>query len=306
MSWFYRAYDLTIESEFKLEELQRCAPPVGNVAHISIRSGSIDKNVLGDLRQLHPQVSVGPGALWLNIPDIAVYAVVGGSKVLIQPYSDADPGAIKLFLLGTCMGAILWQRGFTVLHGNAVRMGDGVMVCVGHSGVGKSTLATEFVRRGFPVIADDVVAVDENANVVQGIPRIKLWQESLDHFDIENRNLTRLRSGENKFSVKFNAVDDGVRLPVKWIFILQTGDCRFPHIKPIGAMESLPQLVEHSYRLELVSGFGLRGSHFLNCTQIASQAMIARVIRPKAGFLLGELCDVVTEFVESHLGENSV
>lgn len=306
MSWFYRAYDLTIESEFELEELQRCAPPDGDASRVSIRFGSIDKNVLSDLRPLHPQVSVGPGALWLNIPDVAVYAVLGGHQVLIHPYPGADPGAIKLFLLGTCMGAILWQRGFTVLHGNAVRMRDGVMVCVGHSGAGKSTLATEFVRRGFPVIADDVVAVDENANAVQGIPRIKLWQESLDHFDIKNRNLTRLRPGEDKFSVEFDAIDDGARLPVKWIFILQAGDCDYPHVEAIGAMEVLPQLVEHSYRLELVSGFGLRSSHFVNCAQIASQSAVARVIRPRSGFLLAELCDAITEFVEMNPYKNVI
>lgn len=300
MSWFYRAYDLTIASEFKLEELQRCAPVAGNLPQVSIRSGSIDKNVLSDLKSIHPQVSVGPGALWLNIPDVAVYAVLGGEQVLIQPYPDADPAAIKLFLLGTCMGAILWQRGFTVLHGNAVRMGDGVMVCVGHSGAGKSTLAAEFVRRGFSVIADDVVAVDGNANAVQGIPRIKLWQESLDHFAMQSRDLTRLRSGEDKFSIKVNTVDDGIRLPVKWIFILQSGDCDYPHLEMIGSMEVLPQLVEHSYRLELVTGFGLRGSHFLNCTRIASQSVIARVIRPKSGFLLAELCDAIEEFVKMH------
>ncbi|WP_188515605.1 hypothetical protein [Blastomonas aquatica] len=300
MSWFYRAYDLTIESEFELEELQSCAPPGLHAAHVSIRSGSIDKTVLSALNPLHPQVSVGPGTLWLNIPGVAVYAVLDGHEVLIQPYPGADPGGIKLFLLGTCIGAILWQRGFTVLHGNAVRIGDGVMVCVGHSGAGKSTLAAEFIRRGFPVIADDVVAVDQNANAVQGIPRIKLWQESLDHFDLDNSNLTRLRSGEDKFSVKFEAVNDAARLPVKWIFVLEAGDCDYPHIEAIRAMEALPLLVEHSYRLELVSGFDLRGSHFLNCTQIASQAVVAKVIRPRSGFLLTQLYDVVTDFVEMH------
>lgn len=300
MSWFYRAYDLIIESDFELDELSLIAQPSDQSADVSFRTGLIDQDLLKSLTPVHPQASLGGSTLWLNIPGVAEYAVVDGRQVLIQPCPGADPITIKLFLLGTCMGAILWQKGFTVLHGNAVRLGGGVMICVGHSGAGKSTLAAEFVRRGFSVVADDVVAIDGNINVAQGIPRIKLWQKSIDHLGLGNNNLTRLRMGEDKFSVKFDALDDGSLLPVKWIFILQPEDCDYPSIQKINAIEALPQIIEHSYRLELVNAFGLRGSHFLNCTKIASKTVVAKVSRPRSGFRLTELSDAITEFIEQH------
>lgn len=300
VSWFYQAYGLSIKSEFELEEVQSCPPLPDYCVDLTIRIGEIGGEACDALAPLHPQVRVGPGRLWLNIPDVAVYSVTDGAEVLVRPYDGSDPGAVKVYLLGTCIGAALWQNGFTVLHGNAVKIGDGVAICVGHSGAGKSTLATEFVRRGYPVIADDVVAIDENNMVIQGIPRIKLWQKSLDYFEMDNAELSRIRAGEDKFSVQFETLTGEKRLPVDWIFILQPEDCALPHIEPISRVEALAQLFEHSYRSELIPGFGLQKSHFVKCTKIASRAKFAILQRPKSGFYLNELCDEIVNFIEKH------
>lgn len=297
VSWFYQAYGLSIKSEFELDELSSCAPFPDNCADLTIGLGQIGEEDWEALTPLHPQVRVGIGRLWLNIPDVAVYSVTDGAEVLVKPYEKAEPSAIKLFLLGTCMGAALWQKGLTVLHGNAIRIGDGVVICVGHSGAGKSTLAAEFVRRGYPVIADDVVAIDDKNQVLPGIPRIKLWQKSLDHFKIDNTNLSRIRQNEDKFSLKFDALENDQPFPLRWIIVLQPDDCATPKIEPIDRAKSVPELFEHSYRSELLSGFGLQKSHFLKCVEIASRTQLARLRRPTSGFQLEELCDEIIDFV---------
>lgn len=293
--FYYRAYGLYIKSEIELEELSISSPFDELTCDVTIKIGKIDGDDHSDLMRLHPQVRVGPGKLWLDITDISAYNVSNGCEIIVQPHTDADPGAIALFLLGSCMGALLWQRGFTVLHGNAIRIEDAVAVCVGHSGAGKSTLAAEFARRGHEIISDDVVAIDDDVMTKPGIGRIKLWQKSLDYFQIENRNLARIRKGEDKFSLKFAPSDPDTALPVRWVFVLEPDDCATPCITPLRGSDGLSALLEHSYRRELIKGLGLQTTHFKNCAKILSKTTLARLRRPVSGFQVHELCEAIIQ-----------
>ena len=54
--------------------------------------------------------------------------------------------AVRLYLLGTCMGALLFQRKLLPLHGSAVVINGKAYAFVGDSGAGKSTLAAAFSK----------------------------------------------------------------------------------------------------------------------------------------------------------------
>src|SRR5262249_30711615 len=63
------------------------------------------------------------------------------------------------YLLGPVMGFVLRLRGVTCLHASAVSLVESAVALVGFPGAGKSTTAAAFAHSGFPVIADDVVAL---------------------------------------------------------------------------------------------------------------------------------------------------
>jgi len=69
------------------------------------------------------------------------------------------PADVRLFLLGSAIGALMHQRGLLVLHGSTVKVGDECVVFLGSSGVGKSTLATQLRHRGYACLGDDVCAI---------------------------------------------------------------------------------------------------------------------------------------------------
>ena len=90
---------------------------------------------------------------------------------------------VRLFLLGSVMGALLHQRGWLPLHGSAIRLPDGTAaIFMGPSGVGKSTLAAAFRRRGYAVAADDVSLIFTGADgsplLQPAYPELKLWAEA--------------------------------------------------------------------------------------------------------------------------------
>ena len=104
---------------------------------------------------------------------------------------DVEDKDILTFLLGSMFGAILMQRGLTLLHGNALEKEGKTIVCLGYSGSGKSTLAYALLQNGWKFMSDDLVAINKGGYILKGIPRLKLWEDSLESF------------GLNKEKVKF-------------------------------------------------------------------------------------------------------
>ena len=226
----YACYGLTIVSDLALPELlgagadvdARDPADVAGVADadIRIRLGEVSSDGLPDGEQLGPFLWVTPDRLWLRVPEVARYLVSGGDSIVIAPEGDADEDSLRVFLLGSALGALLFQRGLLVLHGNAIRIDDACMVCVGPSGSGKSTLAAGLMQRGHEILADDVVPVDDECRVLPGFPRLKLWEDAAGRLDIETAGLRRIRPHLEKYNFPIHDRYAGWPLPVRWVYIL--------------------------------------------------------------------------------------
>ncbi|NEX18412.1 MAG: hypothetical protein C1943_17865 [Halochromatium sp.] len=109
------------------------------------------------------QFQIAPGLYQFLIKDVARYRVQDGREILVDPLPDADPGDVRLWLLGTALGALLHQRGLLPLHVSALALSGGAYAFCGDSGAGKSTLAAALHRRGLALLTDDVgLAVPES------------------------------------------------------------------------------------------------------------------------------------------------
>src|SRR4051794_3892761 len=97
-----------------------------------------------------------------RVPETGIFLIEEGRKIVVSADEQADEGLIRLFILGTCMGAILLQRRFFPLHGSAISINGKAYAFVGDSGVGKSTLASTFINRGYKILSDDLIAVSFN------------------------------------------------------------------------------------------------------------------------------------------------
>lgn len=290
----HKAYGLSISSELVLPELPLLSPTEDlDQFDIEIRLGHIaSPEELGPLRQVGPFVWAGSGILWLYVPEIATFLVCEGREILIEPAAGVDEASIRLFLLGSAIGALLMQRGLLVLHGNAIRVGDQCLVCVGHSGAGKSTLAAGFARRGYPPLADDVVPIDAQGRALPGIPRIKLWRDSAEHLQIDTSLLSAVRPSLEKFSLPQQTVCDQA-LPVVGLYVLSTWKEAHLQLDPIRGVRRFEALREHYYRPRFVAGLGLQAQHFSRFANVARQARVSSLTRPSSPFDVDSLVDVL-------------
>jgi hypothetical protein len=238
-----------------------------------------------------------PGEFLLRVDKVARYHVQNGSRITITPDNGASDDDILIFLMGSVMGALLHQRNILALHAGAIVVNGKSVIFAGPSGIGKSTLAAGFQRRGYPLLADDLCAIttyDGCIAVLPGFPRLKLWADALKKLDTDRNKLKSVRWGGNpeKYFLPVENIHD-FSVPVHSVFILETTNTDRLEIISLKGGEKIAPLIDNTYRLRFLKGLGGKTDHFRQCAAVAAKAAVYRTIRSDKGFLLDELLDMV-------------
>lgn len=286
----HRCYGLTIHSEIPLPDLGPGLSPDAP-ADVTIRCAPVEGPSAAAL-SLPLGLWREAGAIGLTVPGTASFLVRDGREVLVDVAPDADPANVRLFLLGTAMGALMMQRGNLVLHGNAFRVGDACAVVVGTSGAGKSTLAAEFLRRGHDVLSDDVVPVAADGTALPGYPRIKLWQDAVARLGLDSAALDRVTTSAEKFQLPISRPCTEP-LPLRWLYVLERHEAADLVVSPVGGAETFSLLHEHTYRNELLAGADVVRDHLTQCARLAGSARISRITRPVATMTAEATADAI-------------
>jgi hypothetical protein len=138
----YAVFGLSIASPFPLPELIE-APAVG-AADVEIALG---EPAAASEEGREGFFSTASGGL-LDVNKVARYRIDDGRRITVEPYPTGSERHIRLYLLGSALGALLHQRRLLPLHANAMDFGGRAVAFMGASGAGKSTMAAWFHDRG--------------------------------------------------------------------------------------------------------------------------------------------------------------
>jgi hypothetical protein len=292
----YHVFGLHIQSAIPLPAPLVAAPSAGLSPDVVIDFGEVPVELANPLIK-GVRFQAGPGEFLLRVDSVARYYVREGRHIIIAPEPDAEDERILIFLMGSVFGALLHQRNILVLHAGAIEVnGRSVLFC-GHSGVGKSTLAAGFHKRGYPFLADDVCAValiDGKPAVIPGFPRMKLWADVLKKLDKDKDELKSVRwtQGLDKY---FLPVEPQHEEPVvlQAVFVLAATNTDKMEITALKGGQKIQPIINNTYRLRFLNGLGGKKEHFQQCAAVAAQTNVHKVIRPNKGFLLTELMDLL-------------
>jgi HPr Serine kinase C-terminal domain len=293
----FTLYGLTVASEWHLPEC--LLVDFKEMADIQFSRGQVPEQGI-DASSEDTYEQSFEGDFWLNIEGVARYWIRHGREIIIEPYPGADDESIRLFLLGSALGALLFQRGLLLIHGNAIEVNGACLVCVGDSGAGKSTLAAAFLQHGHRLLADDVVPVDEQGLATPGFPRIKLWGNAARQFGIETDSLRRIMPDMDKYNVPLGERFCETPLPVKWVYVLDPSDEDEFACQPYEGMARFEPLHGNTYRVHFLEAMALKPQHLQQVARLAGNIRMARIRRPREGFRLNELVRFILDDVERH------
>jgi len=293
----YICYGLTAASDWPLPEClqaRQCVEPDIRFIRGLVPENGIDSVSNGAYEQSNEC------EFWLNIEGVARYWIRHGKEIIIEPYPGADEESIRVFLLGSAIGALLFQRGLLLIHGNAIEVDGGCLVCVGGSGAGKSTLAAAFLQQGYRLLADDVVPVTGDGMATPGFPRIKLWGETARQFGIETDGLRRIMPDMDKYNVPLGERFCETPLPVRWVYVLEPSEDEDFKLEPFEGMARFEPLHENTYRVHFLEAMALKPRHLQQVAKLAANIRMAKIRRPVLGFRLEELVRFILDDVERH------
>lgn len=292
----YRAFNLTIRSELPFPELL----PLSDLKEapdkpITIQFGEVNPQGIGSATNKGLFYQVSSNEFWLNVPNIAHFLVSNGQEIKVAPAPGIDQDSLRVFLLGSCMGALLMQRDFFLLHGNAVKIGNCCISFVGNSGAGKSTLSAAFFKRGYSILADDVCAIGEQSAVQPSFPQIKLWFDAAKQLDIETKQLRKIRPKLEKFAIPLLHQFHQEALPLKAIYILHSHNKDSFKVETLNGMQKIQPMLSNMYRKNYLKGSAKERSYTTRAANLANQTALIRITRPNDGFKLNELVDLIEQ-----------
>jgi hypothetical protein len=298
----YSAYNLCVYSEFPFPELIPCKP----TPEITKRS----PDVLICLRQIHESEAKASdgghsflGFLELENSIVGRFLVEFGHKIVVEPDPGIDEALIRPFILGPAFAILLRQRGLLVLHSSSIVMNGGTVGFTGHSGMGKSTLANAFYNQGYPLLTDDIMAIQVEGKqplTFPGYPYVKLLPDAANALGYNFETLSLIHTGVVK---RNNCLIQGFQqtpLPIWRLYVLEDVQVPQNEIEVLKFQDAVVQLIRYSRATNLLLSPEFVGSHFRQCSNLVKSVSVCRLKRKRS---LAGLLDLI-KLVEEDIAQN--
>jgi hypothetical protein len=206
------------------------------------------------------------------------------------------------YFLGPVLGFVLRRRNLTCLHASGIEIqGHAVCFC-GDAGYGKSTTAAALALRGLPVLAEDIVALEENGgefHAVPGYPRVCLWPESVKMLLGRDDALPQQTPVWEKRYLELDgqrARFSQAKLPlgILYLFAPRTGDQDVPRVEKLSPREGLLELVQNTY-MNWVLDRGQRAKEFDTLCRLVQRVPVRRILPHSKPEKLAGLCDLILQ-----------
>jgi hypothetical protein len=294
MTNYYKTFGLNIQSEIELPEL---LPSTNNEVDVIIKTGQVPSELTNCLKK-GVTYEIGANEFLFEIFDVARFYITNGEQIIVEPKEESTPDDIRLFLLGTCLGAILHQRQILPVHASAIVHNGEAVLFMGATGTGKSTIATAFRLKGYDMITDDVCPVriiDGKPFAIPGYPQSKLCEDTMDSLSLDKAQYKLVREGIGKRAVRFQNRFSTNPIKIKAIYLLKIDDT-IKDIQLVALMNSdkFLALKNNVYRNHILEGMKQQ-LQLLNVAGIIANNAIIKEVRKSEIHALSDTIELIDQ-----------
>lgn len=305
-SYFYEVYGLKVKSGIEIPEFVSIDEE--NMVNIDVDiyySNSPEE--MKSLRDLGRKNYISKNEIWFDVKGVASYYIKEGKIITVELYENYDKELLRIYLMCSCLGFIMLQRGKVAIHGGVVSYGNKAFIFTGDRGAGKSTLTTALRKNGYKFLSDDVAAIkfeDELPYVEHGFPYQKLCGDAMESMGYDKELYSSFASeAQRKYLVPVydEFINDYVQLSA--VFKIVVDDVEDVCIKECTGSEKLNEIINNIYRGEFIKELGgVSSDYFKQCIDIAKNIRLFEIVRPRNKFTV----DKQIELIESVILEKSL
>ena len=240
----------------------------------------------------------------LRFPDLADFEVsADGESVVAYPAENGDEVTVEHLYINQLVPLALSRQGWPAFHASAVTMPGGVVVFLGKSGMGKSTLAASFALGGASFLTDDALIIEETDGgclVQPSHPSLRLWQDSKEALidpsapqaaDISYSTKARLLAGD---ALAYSS--EPQRLLAAYVLIEE--DAREITINELTGLDRYMAWLENSFLLDITDK-ELLSQHFEWTDRISGSVQTFALDYPRDYGMLPEVRKAIRDHVET-------
>jgi hypothetical protein len=252
----------------------------------------------------------GTTECFLLYPQIGAFRIAAPWLIEVEPRPGVDPALVCFPLLGPVIALLLQARGAFLLHGSALAAGEGqrAFAFLGDKGAGKSTTAAAFLRAGYHLLTDDIIAIEglENGgagSISPAFPQVKLTRAASDALagaDLGERPGVPLVRDKQRFLVG-SGFAAASHAPGHF-FLLARGPALA--LRPLNAKERMKAFLRFSYGTRFGPAAitpAIAASHARACSALATRAEAAILTVPHDLAAL----DAVIDFVAARMADSA-
>lgn len=294
----YRISGWSLATDIALPYLFPCPAPAAG-ADIILRQGPVPPP-LAPLRLERDRISVGAdGRAVIDVPDCVRIGLVDGREIMVDPAPGVSAAELQTWLLGPGLGVICHQRGVIPLHACAIRAGDSGLAITGHSGAGKSTMATALVQRGHRLLADDVLVMDPQTGMAHPcFPAVKLWDRSRSALVVNQDGQQPVARKAGKWHVPMlGAFDPQPRALAAIVHLGVNPAARQPVLTRYSTVQAVAVLDAMTYRPYLAAALHGRQHVLSAAARLATQVPVWQLVRTQDFADLAGMLDMLEGLV---------
>jgi len=214
---------------------------------------------------------------------------------------ELTPEDTATYLLGPVMGFVLLLRGRVSLHASAVVLDGNAIALTGPAGAGKSTTAAAFAEMGHPVLAEDVVTLDDRGDsffIQPAYPCIRLWPASVEALYGPN-DLPRLTPNWDKRYLdltqeRYDFQKHPLALSAIYLLGERSSDKDAPLVRELTQSEALMSLVSNTYTTYLMDK-PMRAREFELFNRMLRIVPVREIIPHASTAKIPQLCRLIIE-----------
>jgi hypothetical protein len=314
MSFYrYRAYGLTFSMPFPCPELLPAPELSADLPpDVVVRFGDTPEYLVSPMEE-GVWYQAEPNRFLCRPRGVADFLVENGTCITIKPQPGTPENDIRSFLLGTCISALLPQRGMLCLHASAVQARQGAVLFAGDPGAGKSSTLAEFLRRGYAMLSDDMCGVVQQAGpenmqngaragrvyVVPAFPQIKMWRTAAERLGLAYDERRRVAVHEDKYGISVQQFA-GEAVPFVALYWLGRHAGDELKITPLSGMEKFGAFTHNASGWRSLDRMRVFSPSFEIAAAAANQVRVCRILRSAQRDTLAELVDLVLHDLETH------
>ncbi|MFT4412549.1 aldolase [Fredinandcohnia humi] len=298
----YKAFGLHFLSDISISELPKVIlNHEASDSLVEVKIGDLSRYI-EELLQ-NNNIIVKENFVLFLVQNVAIYMIQDGNKVTIFPLGK-DIKNINIYLISTCMAALLLQRRILPLHASTINIKGKAYSFVGVSGIGKSTLAKAFIDLGYSFLSDDIIGVtiskEGRAIAIPAFPEQKLWIETINEFGMSQEKYERIAENISKYSIPIPNFEDSP-LELAGVFELEKTISNEAHVSKILNLERIRTFYNHTFRRAYIPALGLMNWHFDLISRIVNYVDFYRIKRPDSGFSVDKLQNIIFSLLNDQI-----